>query len=100
MAARRTLLALDGISERCATTIVMRALYWPDAFPAADPLLRRAAGIASPGGLRTRAERWRPWRAYAAMHLQMAAEKTEGRWSTPALTDDRDSVLPLPLQHQ
>lgn len=100
VAARRALLALDGISERCATTIVMRALYWPDAFPAADPVLRRAAGIASPAELRTRAERWRPWRAYAAMHLQMAAERTEGRWSTPAPTDDRDSVLPLPLQHQ
>jgi AraC family transcriptional regulator of adaptative response / DNA-3-methyladenine glycosylase II len=98
-AARRALLALDGISERSATTIVMRALYWPDAFPAADPALRRAIGVASPAELRSRAERWRPWRAYAAMHLQLASEKQEGRWSTPALPTEAAAAL-LPFQHQ
>jgi AraC family transcriptional regulator of adaptative response / DNA-3-methyladenine glycosylase II len=99
VAARRALLALDGISERYATTIVMRALYWPDAFPAADPASRRAAGVPSFAELRTRAERWRPWRAYAAMHLQLVSEKEEGRWSTPALTTEAAASL-LPLQHQ
>jgi AraC family transcriptional regulator of adaptative response / DNA-3-methyladenine glycosylase II len=72
-AARRGLLAVEGIGERCATTIVMRALYWPDAFPASDPALRRAAGVSNPRELHARAERWRPWRAYAAMHLRMAS---------------------------
>jgi AraC family transcriptional regulator of adaptative response / DNA-3-methyladenine glycosylase II len=99
LAARRALLALEGISERSATTIVMRAMYWPDAFPATDPALRRAAGVTSPAGLRTRAERWRPWRAYAAMHLQLVSEKEEGRWSTPALPSEAAAAL-LPFQHQ
>jgi AraC family transcriptional regulator, regulatory protein of adaptative response / DNA-3-methyladenine glycosylase II len=49
----------------------MRALYWPDAFPTADPSLQRAAGAANRGELREQAERWRPWRAYAAQHLWM-----------------------------
>ena len=52
-----------------ATAIVGRALQWPDAFPPADRTLRRAVGVSSMRELVTRAERWRPWRAYAAMHL-------------------------------
>jgi len=98
IAARRALVAIAGISERFATTIVTRALYWPDAFPAADPALRRAVGVATPAELRARAERWRPWRAYAAMHLQLKSEKEQGRWSPPALPPD--DAVSLPLQHQ
>lgn len=60
-----------GIEDRLATTIVMRALHWPDAFPASDLALRRAAGAPSASALLARAERWRPWRAYAALHLRL-----------------------------
>jgi len=70
---------IDGISEQLATTIAMRTLYWPDAFPATDPALQRAAGVASAGALLEKAERWRPWRAYAALHLWLEAA---GRGST------------------
>jgi AraC family transcriptional regulator of adaptative response / DNA-3-methyladenine glycosylase II len=76
-AAHRALLEVAGVGERLATTIVMHALHWPDAFPASDRLLLRAAGASSPGALRARAERWRPWRAYAALHLWLGGE--EGR---------------------
>jgi AraC family transcriptional regulator of adaptative response / DNA-3-methyladenine glycosylase II len=69
VAAHRALLAIEGISDRLATRIVMRTLYWPDAFPASDRALQRAAGAGGPGALRARSERWRPWRAYAALHL-------------------------------
>lgn len=65
----RALMEIAGIDERLATTIVMRALYWPDAFPSSDRALQHAAGAASPRALRARAEKWRPWRAYAALHL-------------------------------
>jgi AraC family transcriptional regulator of adaptative response / DNA-3-methyladenine glycosylase II len=68
-ATRRGLLELDGVGDRLATVIVMRALYWPDAFPATDPSLQRAAGAAGPAAALLRAEAWRPWRAYAALHL-------------------------------
>ena len=70
---RRALLEIDGIGERLATTIAMRALYWPDAFSSADRTLQRAANTNGEEALRTRAEQWRPWRAYAAMHLWMHA---------------------------
>ncbi|HEX7183830.1 MAG TPA: AlkA N-terminal domain-containing protein [Thermoanaerobaculia bacterium] len=65
----RALMEIAGVDERLATTIVMRALYWPDAFPSSDHALQDAAGAASPRALRARAEKWRPWRAYAALHL-------------------------------
>ena len=71
----RTLLAIDGVTERLATAIVRRALRWPDAFTASDRALQRAAGAASAAELRARAEQWRPWRAYAAQHLLLADEK-------------------------
>ncbi len=66
--------ALPGIGEWTAQYIAMRALREPDAFPAADiGLLRAMTGRGeerpTPAALLERAERWRPWRAYAAQHL-------------------------------
>jgi AraC family transcriptional regulator of adaptative response / DNA-3-methyladenine glycosylase II len=65
----RQLLDLPGIGPWTAEYIVMRAVHWPDAFPASDLVLRRSAGDLSPAKLLRAAEQWRPWRAYAAMHL-------------------------------
>ncbi len=67
--ARRGLMHIADLSERVATTIVMRSMCWPDALPVTDRALQRTAGVANPGALRALAERWRPWRAYAAQHL-------------------------------
>ncbi|ATQ41521.1 AlkA N-terminal domain-containing protein [Caulobacter mirabilis] len=66
--------ALPGIGEWTAQYIAMRQLREPDAFPAADIGLMRAlqdeAGVRpTPAQLLARAEAWRPWRAYAALHL-------------------------------
>lgn len=72
---RRALMDIAAIGDRLATTIVMRALYWPDAFPASDPALQRAAGVSGAAELRDRAEAWRPWRAYAAMHLWLQDQR-------------------------
>jgi len=65
---------LSGIGEWTAQYIAMRQLREPDAFPAADIGLMRAMADAggkrpTPAQLLARAERWRPWRAYAALHL-------------------------------
>lgn len=65
----RQLQELPGIGPWTAEYIVMRAVHWPDAFPASDLGLRRAAGGLSAAKLSRLAEQWRPWRAYAAMHL-------------------------------
>jgi AraC family transcriptional regulator of adaptative response / DNA-3-methyladenine glycosylase II len=63
---------MEGVGQRLATMIVMRALYWPDAFPASDPALQCAAGARSRRELQELSERWRPWRAYAAQHLWLS----------------------------
>jgi len=65
--------ALPGIGEWTAHYMAMRALSHPDAFPAADLILRRAAARGGEAlgtkALTTLAEAWRPWRAYAVIHL-------------------------------
>ena len=68
------LTALAGVGAWTAHYIAMRALGEPDAFPAGDLGLRRAAaenkgGMLTEAQLRQWAEPWRPWRAYAAMYL-------------------------------
>ncbi len=60
---------LPGIGDWTAHYIAMRALRWPDAFPHADLGLRKAMGETSSKKMLELAERWRPWRAYAVMHL-------------------------------
>jgi AraC family transcriptional regulator of adaptative response / DNA-3-methyladenine glycosylase II len=69
VATRRALMDIDGLGHRVATAIVMRGLSWPDAFPASDRALQRAAGVSGARALSKRAEAWRPWRSYAALHL-------------------------------
>ena len=63
------LVALRGIGDWTAHYIALRALRWPDAFPVGDLGLLRRGGAKSTAALRRAAEAWRPWRAYAAMHL-------------------------------
>jgi AraC family transcriptional regulator of adaptative response / DNA-3-methyladenine glycosylase II len=73
---------LPGIGAWTAHYIAMRALRWPDAFPASDLGLLKASGARSPRELGKMAEAWRPWRAYAAMifwnHLSSTLEAPSG----------------------
>lgn len=78
-ATHRTLASIDGVSSHVATAIVARTLQWPDTFPSSDPTLQRAMRVSSARELIVRAERWRPWRAYAALHVLRNA-------GTPAIT--------------
>jgi AraC family transcriptional regulator of adaptative response / DNA-3-methyladenine glycosylase II len=65
--------ALPGIGEWTAQYVAMRACGEPDAFPASDLGLRRSlsrgATLISASAVLEAAEAWRPWRAYAAIHL-------------------------------
>jgi AraC family transcriptional regulator of adaptative response / DNA-3-methyladenine glycosylase II len=63
------LIELPGIGLWTAQYIAMRALRWPDAFPSSDLGLLKAARLKSAKALERTAQRWRPWRGYAAMHL-------------------------------
>ncbi|HUA79954.1 MAG TPA: AlkA N-terminal domain-containing protein [Dyella sp.] len=75
----RRWVALPGIGEWTAHYMAMRGLSHPDAFPAADLILRRAAArgedMLSTKALTQLAEAWRPWRAYAVMHLWRSASE-------------------------
>jgi AraC family transcriptional regulator of adaptative response / DNA-3-methyladenine glycosylase II len=69
-----SLTALPGIGPWTAHYVALRGLGEPDAFPAGDLGLRKA--LAAQGrpplaeqDLARRAEAWRPWRGYAALHL-------------------------------
>ena len=75
--ARAKLLALPGIGPWTADYIALRVFGDPDAFPVGDLIVRRQAErLGLPGsekGLLAHAEYWRPWRAYAALHLWAAS---------------------------
>jgi len=68
---------VPGVGEWTAQYIALRALREADAFPATDVgLLRSMASMdgekTTAANLLSRAESWRPWRAYAAQHLWAA----------------------------
>jgi AraC family transcriptional regulator, regulatory protein of adaptative response / DNA-3-methyladenine glycosylase II len=81
------LAGLPGFGPWTTQVIAMRALGDPDAFPAADLGVRRAAealGLpVSPLALTARAERWRPWRAYAVQYLWSASDHPINHWPLP-----------------
>jgi AraC family transcriptional regulator of adaptative response / DNA-3-methyladenine glycosylase II len=66
--------SLNGLGSWTALYIALR-MGEPDAFPATDLGLRRALARLAPAStapLAEQAERWRPWRALAAVHLWTA----------------------------
>lgn len=73
--ARARLATIPGIGAWTIEYIAMRAFAAPDAFPSSDLGIRRALaqGESMPHAAEVEriAEAWRPWRAYAAMHLWM-----------------------------
>jgi AraC family transcriptional regulator of adaptative response / DNA-3-methyladenine glycosylase II len=82
-AAREALLALPGIGPWTASYIAMRAFDDRDAFLESDLVLRQVlgdTGLASVRDVARRSEQWRPWRAYAVVHLWAeAAERRRAR---------------------
>lgn len=68
--------SVRGIGDWTAHYIALRALRYPDAFPAGDLGLQKAAGTdgqrLTEKQLAARAAAWSPWRGYAALALWMA----------------------------
>jgi AraC family transcriptional regulator, regulatory protein of adaptative response / DNA-3-methyladenine glycosylase II len=62
---------LPGIGDWTAQYIAMRALRWPDAFPAGDVALHKALGVQQARQPAREAEAasqaWKPWRSYAVV---------------------------------
>ncbi len=70
-------LSAIGVDEASIAHILARTAAWPDSFSAHD-LTSSATEWRS---LARRAERWRPWLAYAAMHLRLHAAAPAPAWS-------------------
>jgi 3-methyladenine DNA glycosylase/8-oxoguanine DNA glycosylase len=69
---RAVLTEIPGIGPWTAEYVVMRAGRDADAFPCEDAVVCRVLA-ATPAAARRRAECWRPFRAYAVMHLWASA---------------------------
>lgn len=81
---RRQLLAMPGIGPWTVEYIAMRAWRDPDAWPASDLVLMNLMTLQDPSLTRltlhkARAEAWKPWRAYAAMHIWNSAADVAGK---------------------
>jgi AraC family transcriptional regulator, regulatory protein of adaptative response / DNA-3-methyladenine glycosylase II len=83
---------IAGVGEWTTEYVAMRQLRATDAFPAGDAGLLRALSTrlgrrATKVELAAVAERWRPWRAYAAQHLwtSLSAGGPEPRSRVPTL---------------
>jgi AraC family transcriptional regulator, regulatory protein of adaptative response / DNA-3-methyladenine glycosylase II len=84
---------LPGIGPWTASYIAMRALRWPDAFPAGDVALQSALGVRQAKTPALEAERlsqaWRPWRSYAVVRA----------WHSLSLKKelpDANTIQPIP----
>ena len=82
---------LPGIGDWTAQYIAMRALRWPDAFPAGDVALHKALGVQ---GLKNpareaelRSSAWKPWRSYAVIRAWSGLLGTPPTGETPAATE-------------
>ena len=103
--------SLPGIGDWTAQYIAMRALRWPDAFPAGDVALHKALGVRGvqgEGGKKNPAkaaklaeaasQAWRPWRSYAVLRawasLPIAAKKAVKKTSGLRLAAAKPSLNP------
>jgi AraC family transcriptional regulator, regulatory protein of adaptative response / DNA-3-methyladenine glycosylase II len=82
---------MPGIGDWTAQYIAMRALRWPDAFPAGDIALQKALAVQG-GGNAARAaqaasQAWKPWRSYAVVRAWAQAAKP------PAAGPDRERIV-------
>ncbi len=84
-----TFTAIPGIGGWTAHYVAMRALGEPDAFPINDLVLLRSAGVQGYAGVQVlteRAEAWRPWRSYAAMHIWAEAAESASTMQSGKVT--------------
>lgn len=85
--------ALPGIGDWTAQYIAMRALRWPDAFPAGDVALHKALGVMDQPrpaqAALVASHAWQPWRAYAVVRAWARLPGTANPRSKPELLSTR-----------
>jgi AraC family transcriptional regulator of adaptative response / DNA-3-methyladenine glycosylase II len=77
-AAIASMTSIVGIGNFTSHVVAMRALRYVDAFPSSDLGVRKALNSTNARELDGRAEAWRPWRAYAVIHLWRNAHANGG----------------------
>jgi len=91
--------ALPGIGDWTAQYIAMRALRWPDAFPAGDVALHKALGVqGQPQAARAAEEQsaaWRPWRSYAVLRAWSRQPATPGCAATATTANPATASTPV-----
>jgi AraC family transcriptional regulator of adaptative response / DNA-3-methyladenine glycosylase II len=88
---------IPGIGHWTAQYVAMRALREPDAFPSTDLGLLRALNLTNARELDRRSETWRPWRAYAAMHIwNMKREEKSPAKTVVSRSSSRDVEMLMP----
>ncbi|CAN7527323.1 DNA-3-methyladenine glycosylase 2 family protein [Variovorax paradoxus] len=75
---------LPGIGAWTAQYIAMRALRWPDAFPAGDVALQKALGVSTERAASQASQAWRPWRSYAVLRAWHAPAPSSPAAATAA----------------
>ncbi len=80
--------SIPGIGPWTANYIAMRALHYPDAFLADDLGVKKALAPHSLKDRQRLAENWRPWRAYAVMHLWHLPDNHPPLPVGPPITDE------------
>lgn len=83
------LTALPGVGDWTAQYVAMRALRWPDAFPAGDIALQKALGLRGSREAEQRSLAWRPWRSYAVLRAWHGA----GTMNTPVSIASNDPIV-------
>ena len=69
---------IPGIGNFTSHVIAMRALRFADAFPSSDLEVRKSLGSKITRELDAKSAAWRPWRAYAVIHLWRNANGNGG----------------------
>ncbi|MEO6972426.1 MAG: AlkA N-terminal domain-containing protein [Rhodoferax sp.] len=99
---------LPGIGDWTAQYIAMRALRWPDAFPAGDVALQKALGVLDPKNpLRAAREAeatsnaWKPWRSYAVIRAWATLpEPVKKPRTTKKIVASQDRTMATALNDQ
>ena len=78
---------LPGIGDWTAQYIAMRALRWPDAFPAGDVALHKALGLVNSKSAtqeaRAASQAWQPWRSYAVIRAWASLTEKKPAFTPP-----------------
>jgi len=80
--------ALPGIGAWTAQYIAMRALRWPDAFPAGDVALQKALGVSNARAAEAASHAWQPWRSYAVLRAWHGGGTTRRSVAAPPTTGE------------